>query len=226
MFKHASGEIWNGDCLELMRNIPDGSVDMVVTDPPYTMTKTGNSCRPDYMPNGEILDGVVPNLESWMKECFRVLRSNSHFYTFCNLNDLQIYLNTASKVGFKLHNLLHMIKDTKMPNRWYLKYTEILLFFRKGKAFAINNMTSRDYEIVNMPTQSNGKFHPTQKPLSYIQKIIENSSDKGDTILDPFGGSGTTAVAAHRTGRRSICIERDLGYYLGSCGRVWKEQQA
>lgn len=213
------GQMWLGDCLELMRDIPSDSVDMVVTDPPYNMTKTGNSCRPNYMLNGEILNGIVPNVEEWMFECFRVMKSG-HFYTFVNKNDIRHYLNTAEKVGFRLHNIIAMIKNTKMPNRWYLKYTENILFFFKGKALAINDLTSRDYYFVDMPTMLKGKLHPTQKPLDFIEKLITNSSTENQLILDPFSGSGTTAIAAENTGRRWIGIERDFNYYIKAVERA------
>lgn len=67
--------------------------------------------------------------------------------------------------------------------------------------------------------------HPAPFPISMSADHILSWSNPGELVLDPFGGSGTTAIAAHRTGRRSICMEKDVGYYLASCGRVWKEQQ-
>lgn len=214
-----NGEFLKGDCLELMKNIPDCSVDMVITDPPYTMTSTGNSCRPNYMPGGEILNGMVPDAEMWMKEVYRIMKDSTHFYTFCNKNDIQWYLNTASDVGFRFHNIVNVIKDTKMPNRWYMKYTEPVLFFYKGKAKAINDKTSRDYFNVIMPKKGE-KIHPTQKPLDIIEKFITNSTNISDVILDPFSGSGTTAIAAINTNRKWICMEMDETYYAKATERV------
>lgn len=205
-----------GDCLDLMKDIPDNSVDLVVADPPYRMTKRGKSCRPNYMPNNmgdNVFDGSVPSSEQWMRECYRVLKNGTHFYTFCNTNDLRQYLIDADKVGFKLHNVITMIKDTKMPNRWYLKYCELILFFRKGKAKPINNMTSKDYIKVEMPTKKNGKLHITQKPLGLITKLVTNSSEINQLVLDPFMGSGTTGVACVNTNRNFIGIELDEKYF-------------
>lgn len=205
-----------GDCLERMKEIPDGSVDLILTDPPYLMTKQGKSCRPNYMKSGmsdNLFEGKLPNTTEWMKLCYEKLKEDSHFYVFTNTNSLQDFLNTATKQGFKLHNVISMIKDTKMPNRWYLKYTEIVLFFRKGNAVPINDMTSRDYEFVIMPTQKNGKVHISQKPLEFVEKLIMNSSKKGQLILDPFMGSGTTGVACVNTSRNFIGIEMDEKYF-------------
>lgn len=209
-------EIWHGDCLELMKNIPDGSIDLVVTDPPYKMTKNGKSCRENYMPassSGNIFSGELIKVGDWMSECFRVLKNQSHFYTFCNINDIRDYLNAAFECGFRLHNIITMIKDTKMPNRWYLKFTESILFFRKGVAKPINDMTSRDYEFVNMPTLRKGKLHVTQKPLELIEKLVYNSSNETGLVLDPFAGSGTTLLAAKNLNRQFIGIEKEKEYY-------------
>lgn len=208
--------IYLGDCLELMRGIPDGSVDMALTDPPYTMTKRGKSCRPNWMKNNmgnNVFVGKVPDSLLWMKEIFRVLKEKTHFYTFCNTNDLRKYLNDAAAAGFKFHNLISVIKDTGMPNRWYLKQTELLLFFRKGSAKPINDMTSRDNIKVIMPKQSTGKLHITQKPLSLIEKLIYNSSNAGDLIFDPFVGSGTTCLAAKNLNRQFIGMEKEEKYF-------------
>jgi len=218
-------KLLHGDCLEVMKTIPDGSIDMILCDPPYTMTKLGKSCRPNYMPanrGDNLFTGSIPKAEDWMKECFRVLKDGTHFYTFCNTNDIQSYLNSATNAGFKLHNVLTMIKDTKMPNRWYLKFTEIVLFFRKGKAKAINDMTSRDYEFVKMPTKKNGKLHVTQKPLDFIQRLVGNSSKRGELVLDIFMGSGTTGVAAKNLNRKFIGIEKDLAYYDIAMKRIYE----
>ena len=208
-------EIYHGDCLEVLPNIPDGSVDMVLTDPPYKMTKQGKSCRPNYMKSGQgdnLFDGKLPDTSEWMKLCFDKLRDDAHFYVFTNINSLPEYLDTAKKSGFMLHNVISMIKDTKMPNRWYLKYTELVLFFRKGKAFPINDMTSRDYEFVQTPTLKSGKVHISQKPLSFIEKLVANSSKENEIVLDPFMGSGTTLRAAKDLGRRAIGIEIEEKY--------------
>ncbi len=206
----------HGDCLEVMRYIPDNSVDMVIADPPYTMTKRGRSCRPNWMRNNmgnNVFNGDIPDAKLWMGECYRVLKSETHFYTFCNTNDILNYLSSAEQVGFKLHNIITMIKDTGMPNRWYLKNCELILFFRKGKAKPINDMTSRDWMQVVMPKQKDGKLHITQKPLDLITKLVTNSSQKGETVLDPFMGSGTTGVACNNAGRNFIGIEIDKDYF-------------
>ena len=187
-----------GDGIEIMKTIEDKTIDLIVTDPPYKMTKQGKSCRPNYMKSGmgeDLFNGKLPNTKEWMVLCFDKLKDDSHFYVFTNINSLPDFLNTAKECGFKLHNIISMIKDTKMPNRWYLKYTELVLFFRKGKAFPINDMTSRDYEFVETPTLNNGKVHISQKPLIFIEKLITNSlkrveekrKEKEFTVVTSFG---------------------------------------
>ena len=203
-------QILLGNCLDLMPQIDGQSVDLIITDPPYKMTKNGKSCRPNYMPaslSENLFEGKLPDTYSWMYECFRVLKDGTHFYTFANINSIQDYLNQAQKVGFKLHNIISMIKDTKMPNRWYLKYTEFVLFFRKGAAKPIRDMTSRDYEFVKTPTAKTGKLHITEKSYDFIEKLVRNSSEENDLVLDCFMGSGTTCLAAKKLNRQFIGIE-------------------
>jgi len=160
-----------------------------------------------------VFRGSIIKPKDWMGECFRILKDETHFYTFCNTNDIKNYLITAEECDFKLHNIITMIKDTGMPNRWYLKNCELILFFRKGKAKPINDMTSRDWVSVSMPTQKTGKLHITQKPLSLIEKLVTNSTKENDIVLDPFMGSGTTGVACVNTNRNFIGMELDENYF-------------
>ena len=220
--------LYKGDCLEVMKNIKDESVDLVLTDPPYKMTKRGKSCRPNWMPNNmgdNVFNGKIPNTKEWMSECYRVLKESTHFYTFCNTNDIKNYLIIAEEIGFKLHNIITMIKDTGMPNRWYLKNCELILFFRKGKAKPINDMTSRDWVNVVMPQKKNGKIHITQKPLDLIQKLTTNSSLENETVLDLFCGSSTTGIACLNTNRNYIGIEKDDTYFDLAIDRTKKHIQ-
>ena len=128
----SKSKILLGDSLNRMNEINNGTIDLIITDPPYRMTKRGKSCRPNYMKNGmgdNLFDGELPKTKDWMQLCYDKLNDNAHFYVFTNTNSLHEYLDVAKECGFKLHNIISMIKDTKMPNRWYLKYTEFVLFF-------------------------------------------------------------------------------------------------
>jgi len=219
-------KLYLGDCLEVMKEIDDNSIDMVLVDPPYTMTKRGKSCRPNYMPNNmgdNVFSGKLPTCKDWFKHSYRILKENTHMYVFCNTISINDFLNVAKECGFLFHNIISIIKDTHMPNRWYLKYTEFILFFRKGKAKPINDMKSRDYFNVIMPKSNNDKIHITQKPLNIIEKMITNSSKVGEIVLDFFVGSGTTAIAAIRTKRQWIGIEKDEKYYKLASERIEKE---
>ena len=212
-----------GDCLKRMEDIPDGSIDLILTDPPYKMTKRGKSCRPNWMPDnmGEnVFDGEVCDFESWLSLAYTKMASDSQLYIFTNTVSLQELLNCATKVGFKLHNILTMIKDTNMPNRWYLKQCELVLFMRKGKAYPINDMTSRDWFHCVMPKKKDGKLHITQKPIEPLIKFITNSTDEGDLVLDMFMGSGSTGVACLKTNRKFIGIEMDEKYFDIAVNRI------
>lgn len=215
----------NGDCLKIIKELKNESIDLIVTDPPYKMTKRGKSCRPNWMPNNmgdNVFNGEIPKPKEWMSECYRVLKEGTHFYTFCNTNDITEYLQVAQECGFKLHNIITMIKDTGMPNRWYLKNCELVLFFRKGKAKPINDMTSRDWIQVKMPTKKTGKYHITEKPLDFIERLVTNSSNEGDVVLDLFMGSATTGIAAVNTNRKFIGIELDEKYFNIAQDRINK----
>lgn len=213
----------NDDCLNAFKQIKDNSVDLIVTDPPYTMTKRGKSCRPNYMPDSmgdNLFDYELPDTKKWFSDCYRVLKDDTHFYTFCNTNDIGNYLKIAEEVGFKLHNIITMIKDTHMPNRWYMKYSELVLFFRKGDAKPIKDMRCRDYYYATMPTKKDSKFHITQKPLDFIEMMVNNSSDENDVVLDPFMGSGTTGIACKKLNRDFIGFEIDENHYKTAKERI------
>ena len=219
-------ELYNGDCINMMKN-NSFNAKCAIVDPPYKMTKRGKSCRPNWMPNnmGEnVFDGEIPKTKDWMLALYNSLEEQSHCYIFTNTISIQEYLNIATEVGFKLHNIITIIKDTGMPNRWYYKQCELVLFLRKGVAYPINDFTSRDNISVIMPKKKDGKLHITQKPLDLIEKFIYNSTNEGDVVIDPFMGSGTSGVACINTNRNFIGIELDETYFNIAKERIEKAQ--
>lgn len=217
----------HGDCLEVMKNIPDESVDLVVTDPPYRtisgghntpkwISGYGNSVL--YKNDGKIFEHNDIEHQDWLKECYRVLKNGSHIYIMTNLLNLFALKSIAEDVGFKLHNLLIWEKNTCNANRWYMKNCEYVLFMRKGKAKSINNASSKTVHKYNNIVGN--KLHPTEKPIELMKMYVENSSNENDLILDPFMGSGTTAIACKELNRNFIGIELDENYYKIACERI------
>ena len=214
-------ELWQGDCLELIKQMPDGSIDCVVTDPPYKMNHSTGGCTNIGMKNkwlGNIKAGnTVMNFRidikfsDWLPEVFRVLKNGSHCYIFCNDKNIQELLNEATKCGFKESNILVWIKNNATPNRYYMKNLEFVLFLYKGKAKPINNMGSKcAVEVKNINGKS--KLHATQKPVELLEIFINNSTKENDVVFDPFMGSGSTGVACVNTGRKFIGIELEKQY--------------
>ena len=214
-------ELWQGDCLELIKQMPDGSIACVVTDPPYKMNHSTGGCTNIGMKNkwlGNIKAGnTVMNFSidikfsDWLPEVFRVLKNGSHCYIFCNDKNIQELLNEATKCGFKESNILVWVKNNATPNRYYMKNLEFVLFLYKGKAKPINNMGSKcAVEVKNINGKS--KLHATQKPVELLEIFINNSTKENEVVFDPFMGSGSTGVACVNTGRKFIGIELEKQY--------------
>ena len=214
-------KIYNMDCVEGMKLLPDCSIDLVITDPPYKLNKTTGSMTSSAKSEswqgnlraGDKTANIVNIIKfsEWLPELYRVLKENSHCYIWVNDKNLVDLCNEAEKVGFRLHNILVWKKNNCTPNRWYMKNCEFILFLHKGKSFPINNLGDAQlYECDNI----NGKFklHPTQKPLDYTDRLVLNSSNEGDVVLDMFMGSGTTAVACVNTNRKYIGFELSSEY--------------
>ena len=229
-FSVGNGSLWLGDCLELMRSIPDGSVDCIVSDPPYRTISGGTESDHAkgwnssvlHANNGKIFKHNDVKLSEYLPILFRILKPGSHCYLMTNNLNLRELLNVAENVGFGFHNLLIWLKNNATANRWYMKNTEYTVFLYKKPANRINNAGSKQVFQFDNPRN---KLHPTEKPIELMRHYIENSSQSGELILDPFSGSGTTAVAAQAADRRWLCIEKDPAYYYASCGRVWKACQ-
>ncbi len=217
----------NRDCLEVMKDIPDGSVDLIVTDPPYrtisggnksTKWKSGWSTSVLSENDGKIFEHNDINHLDWLKESYRVLADSSHIYIMTNLLNLFTIQQLAEQVGFKLHNLLVWEKNNANANRWYMKNCEYVLFMRKGNAKTINNPSSKTVHKFN--NIIGNKIHPTQKPVELMELYILNSSKEGETVLDPFAGSGSTGVASVNLNRNFIGIELDEGYFNIATNRI------
>jgi len=212
-----------GDCLEVMQGIQDASVDAVICDPPYRVFSGGNKGNPSLSKslggnNGKIFQHNDISFSEWMPLVFQKLKPNSHAYIMTNVKNLFDLHSCAISCGFQVHNLLVWEKQNANPNRWYMKNCEYTLFLRKGTAFPINDKASKT--VHHFYNKIGNRTHPTEKPVDLMEFYIMNSTMPGDTVLDPFLGSGTTGVAAANTGRRFIGIERDPDYFNAAQARI------
>ena len=208
-----------GDCLEQMKNIKDECIDLVVTDPPYKTITGGdsdgiNSKRPKGMLQGNrnLFKYQKLKIEYWMKEIYRILKDGSHCYVFTNALNMSEMLEESRKSGFKLHNILIWKKNNCTPSQYYMKNCEYILFLRKGKSKWINNIggskTVHEYNNI-----IGNKLHPCEKPVDLLKMYINNSSNEGDIVLDPFMGSCSCGQACIETNRNFIGIEKDEEYF-------------
>ncbi len=189
-----------GDCLEEIKKIADKSIDLVITDPPYG-TKTDQ--RETFM-LGEF-SNVMPLI---LPEIFRVLKDDGAFYCFVSWTQMADWLLRYQQY-FKLQNILIWDKQKHSgcysSQSWQFTY-EGVFFGIKGKR------KIRKYQRDVLKSNERGKRVAMQKPVDIIEQMIEASSDIGDTILDPFAGSGSTLVAAKNLDRNYIGIEISKQY--------------
>ena len=224
-----------GDCLNRMKEIPDGSVDLVITDPPYLMNHTTGGTKSIGMSDrwmGNIKAGnSVMGFEKtirfadWLPETYRILKDSGHCYIFCNDKNVKELLDESSNARFRLSNILVWLKNNATPNRYYMKNCEFILFLYKGRAKPIRNMgTKAVIECQNI--RGKDKRHPTEKPTALLSTLIENSSEPGELVVDPFMGSGSTGVAAVNTERNFIGVEISADYYAVAAGRITQAEAA
>lgn len=220
-------KIYNVDCLEGLRELPDKSIDLIVTDPPYINdTVGGGFCKTrkyisDIKPlsNGFSFESIYPELIRVMKKI--------NIYIFCSQSQIKSNLDffcDKHDCGFEL---LTWHKTNPLPacNNKYLSDTEYILYFReRGVKIFGNYSTKKKYFITGTNSESKKFGHPTVKPLNIIQTLIFNSSSEGDIILDPFIGSGTTAVAAMKEKRKYLGFEIEPKYFQIANKRIIEEQ--
>ena len=236
-------QLINGDCYEKLKEIPSGSVDLVVIDPPYEFQGSGGdgafgtkkrNYHEEYLNISNkntreaqrirvcaCMDKQRENIKtlstgfdiSLFDELKRIMKK-INIYVWCNKVQVRKILNYFDTCNI---DILTWHKTNCIPtcNNTYLNDTEYLIMAReKGVKIYGTYETKHKYYVTKANVEDKKKYlHPTIKPLHIIKNLIINSSKEGDTVLDCFMGSGTTGVACKETGRNFIGIEIDKTYF-------------
>ena len=226
-------KIIQGDCLEEMKKIPDKSIDMILADPPYNISKKNNFATMERynkykgMDFGE-WDKQFDNL-SWLNFLPRILKEGSNlviFNSWQNLKEISDYLKTLDIIAKRI---LVLKKTNLMPvnrDRLFVNSFEFAIYATYGKKWTFNRRFD-NYETGFFECRNNGVTkHPTEKQVSVFSDLITILSNEGDMILDPFAGSGTTGVACEKLKRNYILIEMNLEYVEIAKARIesWTKQ--
>ena len=226
----------NGDCLQILKDIPDNSIDLVVIDPPYLLETDGAGIfgkkaenyvgqryvmeNIDFMKNG-FSDGVLDELCRVMKKI--------NIYIFCSQKQIIHLLDYFVERKGCNWNLLSWHKSNPIPTcgNKYLTDTEFILFFReKGVKLYGSFDTKKTYYITPLNQKDKRKYgHPTCKPEEIVKNLILNSSNEGDVVLDCFMGSGTTGAVCVGINRKFIGIELDEQYFKIAQDRIKQAQK-
>ena len=214
-----------GDCLEVLKEIPDKSIDLVLTDPPYNASNSNISCNDKHYKtlNEDWDKGFVA--KDFLDLCYDKLKHNGSMIVFCSYHTLVQYL-TYDKL--KIQQIIHWVKTNPFPAiaKVYTPNVEYAVWFVKGSPYTFNKKFAEQNIIYTNICQGEERTkHPTQKPLDLWAKLLQVHSNEGDVVLDPFSGSGTTAIACHRMNRHFICIEQDGAYFKDSEFRLREEAQ-
>ena len=235
-------QLYNDDCLSVLKTLPDHFVDLVVTDPPYEVSATngGGSINNvmkmnrslKQLDDADISKGY--NIREVGKELVRVMK-NINLYIWCNKVQIPDYFNYyVNELGCKFE-IICWHKTNALPTykNKYLSDTEYCLYFRKG-GYCDPSQTAEEERYENAKTFYIAPLnikdkklwkHPTIKPLDITQKFIKNSSKKGDLVLDCFMGSGTTGVACKNLERDFIGIELNRDYYKIALERIRENEK-
>ncbi|HDN68706.1 site-specific DNA-methyltransferase [ANME-1 cluster archaeon ex4572_4] len=211
-------KIYCGDALVLAKSVPEGAVDLVVTDPPFGIEFAGR--RPNYHRTAErVLEGYneIPKADyldftvKWMREARRVLKETGSLYVFSGWTNLKEILVAADKVGFEtLNHLIWKYQFGVFTKRKFVtSHYHILLVVKNPRKYKFNKIEHypEDVLVVNREYWRGKEKTATKLPVKLVRKLILFSSDEGDLVLDLFAGSGTTAVACKATNRRFIGFE-------------------
>lgn len=245
--------LYHGNCLELLDAIgakyPDGRFDMIFADPPYFLSNGGITCHAGKMvkvDKGDWDKSRGPELNhefnlEWLRRCQRVLKPNGTIWVTGTLHVIFSVGYAMQQLGMKLLNDIAWEKPNPPPNlscRYFTHSTETVLWAAKTEKSKHTFNYHRMREInggkqmktvwtMTSPGNDEKTFgkHPTQKPIALVERCLIASTNQGDTVLDPFLGGGTTAVAALRGGRHCVGIEADENHIKLSIARVKAEGQ-
>ncbi len=207
--------IYNKDCLEGLKELPDNSVDLIIADPPYYFGKNFKGAgsfghRQNYRDIEELNEPI--NYEV-LDQCIRVLK-NPNIYIWTNRTQIGAYISYFEGKGCSTDILTwHKNNPTPATSNNYLSDTEYCLFFRKNARLYGTYETKKKYWITSTNQKEKAKYeHPTIKPLEIIKQLVINSSQGGGLVIDPYMGSGTTALACKILGRQYIGFEINPDY--------------
>ncbi|WP_170005380.1 site-specific DNA-methyltransferase [Pseudopontixanthobacter vadosimaris] len=246
------GQILPGDCITAMRAIPDASVDMVFADPPYNLQLGGDLDRPDGSRVDAVNDhwdkfdsfaAYDAFTRAWLAEARRVLKPDGSLWVIGSYHNIFRVGASLQDLGFWILNDIVWRKSNPMPNFKGTRFTnahETLIWASQGEK-ARYRFNYRAMKTLNDELQMRSdwllpicggqerlkhegrKAHPTQKPESLLYRVMLATTEKGDVVLDPFFGTGTTGAVAKRLGREWIGCEREDFYRDIAAARIEKE---
>jgi site-specific DNA-methyltransferase (adenine-specific) len=240
----------NGDSLNEIPKIKSNSINMIFADPPYFLSNGGISCSSGKMVSvdkGEWDKAKDRNYikeftRGWIIEGHRVLHEDGTIWISGTYHNIFYVGEVLNELGFKILNIVTWVKDDPPPNlsrRMFTHSAEFIIWAKKSPTSRhffnyplmenINNgrQMTDVWLLPHVPKREKAfGYHPTQKPLQLMNRIILSSTKENDIVLDPFSGSGTTAVAAYKNGRRFIGIEKDINYYNNSLKRLTSATQS
>lgn len=222
------------DSRDVIKRIPDNSIDFIFTDPPYNLGKhsTGNIPLPGRAPmNNDVAewDMIDFNPEEWADEFIRILKPTGNLFIFTSYNQLGRWYNCLDH-RFDTSNFMIWHKTNPAPKIFkagFLNSCE-MIFTCWNKKHTWNFISQAEMHnflespICMRPERLSNPKHPSQKPVSILKKVIKIASNEDDIIFDPFMGVGSTGVAALELGRRFIGVELENDYFIASKKRIEK----
>lgn len=228
MIEQYINKIINADCLDILRQLPDKCVDLVLTDVPYKMDFEHDmgirKMRPNYDKISEYGSNANIDYNLFFDLCLKKLKV-VNFFTFCDKATKFEFLKIADKYGFGYREI-PFCKTSPTPfanNQWLNDIEWGIHIFNKVPIYG-DYMTKRGWFVVDNLKEPDIN-HPTPKKTFIVEKLLQNLSQENQIVLDPFSGSGTTAVACHNMKRRFICIEKNPKYAKDSQRRVEQAQR-
>lgn len=216
--KFEFNKIYCGDCLKLLKDIPDNSIDLVIADPPFAIDFKGKRTNYHRTP-GRVIEGYneIPKEKyfdfsvQWMKESFRILKDSGSMYCFSGWTNLKEILMAIDEVGFKVIN--HLIWKYQFgvftKRKFVTSHYHIPVCVKNEKKYKFNKNEHYPEDVIYIKREYwTGKVKtPNKLPVALVAKLIQFSTNEGDVVLDPFMGSGTTAVACKLLKRHFIGFE-------------------